>query len=63
MFESIEIIDKLLDRNLRNICNKYNITDGEGVGAVEVPRGILYHHYIIDKKGCPSQKFRTGNLH
>ena len=51
MLESIEIIDKLLDSNPGNICNRYNITDGEGVGAVEVPRGILYHHYIIDKKG------------
>lgn len=25
--------------------------EGEGVSAVEVPRGILYHHYQIDKKG------------
>ena len=24
---------------------------GEGVGAVEVPRGILYHHYKYDDKG------------
>jgi len=24
---------------------------GEGVGAVEVPRGILYHHYEYDKEG------------
>ena len=24
---------------------------GDGVGAVEVPRGILYHNYAIDKNG------------
>jgi coenzyme F420-reducing hydrogenase alpha subunit len=24
---------------------------GEGVGAVEVPRGILYHHYEYDDDG------------
>jgi coenzyme F420-reducing hydrogenase alpha subunit len=24
---------------------------GEGVGAVEAPRGILFHHYEYDKKG------------
>jgi sulfhydrogenase subunit alpha len=24
---------------------------GSGVGAVEVPRGILYHHYEIDERG------------
>lgn len=24
---------------------------GEGVGAVEVPRGILYHHYVYDEQG------------
>jgi len=24
---------------------------GEGVGAVEVPRGILFHHYEVDDKG------------
>ena len=25
--------------------------EGEGVGAVEVPRGILYHHYEYDRRG------------
>jgi coenzyme F420-reducing hydrogenase alpha subunit len=24
---------------------------GEGVGAVEVPRGILYHHYVYGDDG------------
>ena len=49
--ESIEIIDKLLDSDLEKVCVEYEIKAGEGVAAVEVPRGILYHHYKIDKKG------------
>jgi sulfhydrogenase subunit alpha len=28
---------------------------GEGVGAVEVPRGILYHHYQVDDSGTIEQ--------
>ena len=51
MCESVDIIDELLDSSLRDIRAEYDITEGEGVGAVEVPRGILYHHYIIDAKG------------
>jgi len=70
MVESIEIIDKLLDSNLQNICSRYEIKAGEGVGAIEVPRGILYHHYKIGKKGTiakanciiPTTQ-NNGNIH
>jgi len=51
LYESIEMIDELLDSNLDDICAEYDIKEGEGVGAVEVPRGILYHHYKINDKG------------
>jgi coenzyme F420-reducing hydrogenase alpha subunit len=51
MLDSIRIIDKLLDKKMKNICTKYKLKAGEGVGAVEVPRGILYHNYKINKKG------------
>ncbi|MFH1715814.1 MAG: Ni/Fe hydrogenase subunit alpha [Planctomycetota bacterium] len=51
LVESMEIIDKLLDSDLEKVCAPYETTAGEGVSAVEVPRGILYHHYKIDKKG------------
>lgn len=51
MLESITIIDTLLAMDLSNIKNEYEIKAGEGVGAVEAPRGILYHHYQIDDKG------------
>jgi coenzyme F420-reducing hydrogenase alpha subunit len=51
MLESMEIIDRLLKTRLDNIHTKYKVRAGEGVAAVEVPRGILYHHYKIDNKG------------
>jgi sulfhydrogenase subunit alpha len=51
MLESIAIIDELLSPRDRDFRHDYAVKAGEGVGAVEVPRGILYHHYIIDKHG------------
>ena len=51
MLDSLEILDRLLDEGKDSICAQYEIKAGEGVGAVEVPRGVLYHHYKIDKKG------------
>lgn len=49
--ESLQIIDELLDSDLQQISAPYIVEGGEGVGAVEVPRGILYHHYAIDNAG------------
>ena len=34
-----------------NETNKINVTAGCGVGAVEVPRGLLFHRYDVDDKG------------
>ena len=51
--DSIELIDTLLDRGLD--CNekptKFVIKKGRGVGAIEVPRGILFHDYTYNKEG------------
>ena len=51
--DSIEIIDALLDRGLN--CSekpaKFVIKEGRGVGAIEVPRGILFHDYTYNKEG------------
>lgn len=51
--DSIEIIDTLLDRGLN--CSekpaKFVIKEGRGVGAIEVPRGILFHDYTYNKEG------------
>lgn len=34
-----------------NECSQVPVKAGKGVGAVEVPRGILFHCYEIDEKG------------
>src|SRR5208337_1233064 len=34
-----------------NEQSKIPVRAGSGVGAVEVPRGVLFHHYDIDEKG------------
>jgi coenzyme F420-reducing hydrogenase alpha subunit len=51
MLDCIVVIDRLLDMKLDNIRSKVKVRAGTGVGAVEAPRGILYHDYTIDKKG------------
>jgi coenzyme F420-reducing hydrogenase alpha subunit len=46
--EAIVIIDRLLERGIvpESPALPARMT-GEGVGASEVPRGTLYHHYVI----------------
>jgi coenzyme F420-reducing hydrogenase alpha subunit len=50
--DSINLINKLLNRGLR-AEDKQKITtrSGRGIGAVEVPRGILFHEYTYNDKG------------
>ncbi|MCP4292576.1 MAG: Ni/Fe hydrogenase subunit alpha [bacterium] len=50
--DSVAIIDQLLDDGLKNeLPNQEPTKFGTGVGATEVPRGILYHEYSYDRKG------------
>jgi len=49
--ESIVIIDELIDSDTRNIAVPVVPRAGQGVGAVEAPRGILYHCYEYDDRG------------
>lgn len=49
--ESIRLIDELLDRGLNEEDRRILIKAGRGVGAVDVPRGILFHDYTYDKNG------------
>ena len=51
LLESLGVIDELLGGGLDDPCSDYSVRSGEGVGAVEVPRGILYHCYEIDRDG------------
>ncbi|NOZ04420.1 MAG: Ni/Fe hydrogenase subunit alpha [FCB group bacterium] len=50
--DSIAIIDTLLERGIKDEKpNQQPTRYGRGVGATEVPRGILYHEYEYDRKG------------
>jgi len=51
VMESIDLIDEMLDAEWREPRQKVVPKEGVGVGAVEVPRGILYHCYEFDKEG------------
>jgi sulfhydrogenase subunit alpha len=47
--ESIEIVDTLLERGIQEE-EPAPVTrlSGEGTGSCEVPRGILFHNYVIE---------------
>jgi sulfhydrogenase subunit alpha len=49
--KTIEHIDWLLDKGLKNEDPSFAVHEGRGVGAVEVPRGVLFHDYTYDKNG------------
>lgn len=51
IFDSISLIDILLDNGLKEEKPKVEVKAGRGIGAVEVPRGILFHDYTIDQQG------------
>lgn len=51
VLESIEIIQTLLDSSWQDTRQPVTAREGHGVGAVEVPRGILYHSYTFDGEG------------
>ena len=50
-YESRDMLADLLDSNNAENASDYDIKPGVGVGAVEAPRGILYHCLEIDGKG------------
>lgn len=51
-YESILLIDEILEYpELTPTKVGFEPKEGVGVGAVEVPRGILYHEYEYDKNG------------
>lgn len=51
--EIIKLCDKLLQNKdfPNNLKVDFNIKAGKGVGAIEAPRGLLYHYYELDKSG------------
>ncbi len=51
VYDSIATIDALLDRGIRAEKPDAVPRAGRGVGAVEVPRGTLFHEYEYDDEG------------
>ncbi len=49
--DSINVIDELLDMGVNGERPEVEPRAGRGIGAVEVPRGILFHDYTIDSIG------------
>lgn len=49
--DSINLIDQILEKGLEEEDNLTKFRAGRGVGAVEAPRGILFHDYTYDENG------------
>jgi len=49
--DSIDLIDELLGSDWQEARQPVTTKAGAGTGAVEVPRGILYHWYRFDENG------------
>jgi coenzyme F420-reducing hydrogenase alpha subunit len=45
------IVDQLLHNGFDRTRPRVEPREGRGVGAVEVPRGTLYHEYGVDRQG------------
>jgi len=56
--KSGEIAKKLLDRGTRGENVPVKPVEGEGIGYVEAPRGVLVHHYRIGEDG----KIKYSNI-
>ncbi|MGQ9569740.1 MAG: Ni/Fe hydrogenase subunit alpha [Thermodesulfovibrionales bacterium] len=46
--ECIEILDSL---TLKDYETKINLREGGGIALTEAPRGLLCHHYVLNKRG------------
>ncbi|MEM2346899.1 MAG: nickel-dependent hydrogenase large subunit [Sulfolobales archaeon] len=44
------ILNSLAERNL-NLSASVKVRQGEGVGVIEAPRGLLIHHYVVNDQG------------
>jgi sulfhydrogenase subunit alpha len=53
--DAINIIDKLVTKGIKDEIPNVKIRAGRGVGAVEAPRGILFHDYTFNSDGILTQ--------
>lgn len=53
--DAINIIDKLAAKGIEDNVPNVKVRAGRGVGAVEAPRGTLFHDYTFDSKGILTQ--------
>ncbi len=51
LYDAETLIEQLLGTNLQEIRTQYTPKAGSATGAVEAPRGILYHHLETDEDG------------
>lgn len=51
VYESQEMMAALLDADLSTFMAPYQVQAGVGVGAIEAPRGILYHSFETNDEG------------
>lgn len=51
IYESKDMLAELIDSDNSEYATPYELKEGEGVGAIEAPRGILYHYLQIDSSG------------
>lgn len=49
--DSLRLIDQIIARGLKEEKPVVRVGAGRGIGAVEAPRGILFHDYTYDEKG------------
>ncbi|EKD56696.1 MAG: nickel-dependent hydrogenase large subunit [uncultured bacterium] len=50
--EIIKLCEELInDQSYKSQVISYKLKSGHGIGAIEAPRGVLYHYYELDKKG------------
>ena len=49
--DSIRIINELAEKGVKEEKNEVKVRAGRGIGAVEAPRGILFHDYTYDENG------------
>ncbi len=50
--DSVLLIDRLIDKGIKDEKPvNFKLKAGQGIGIVEVPRGILVHDYTLDDKG------------